>query len=347
MKKKLITGMTTAAILTACISTALAAPSIVVNNQTLQLDQPPVIVDSRTLVPMRAIFEALGCEVTWYDSTQTIVAQKDLDYISLQVGEDTLYAGDKKLKLDVPAQIINSRTMVPLRAVSEALDATVSWNTDTETVQVASDEQGSYPYNQQKFTQTIGKIAIDMAYPVFKDTTNTVLADLNSQFAAAARTRATAFQQNMKSVEADASYTCTVTERYAVKYNKQPYFSILFQNSQDTGGAHPMTVRNAITYDMTTGKALNLTDILKGDQAAIEQLILDGFTAQIKAIPEKFYPEAEKNLQEGIAAKSYGFYLTDTGLTIYFQVYDIAPYAAGFQEYTIPFNQTDAFKLKF
>ena len=56
MKKNLIIGIATAAILTASAGSALAAPAVSVNGQTLQLEQPPVIVESRTLVPMRAIF---------------------------------------------------------------------------------------------------------------------------------------------------------------------------------------------------------------------------------------------------------------------------------------------------
>lgn len=348
MKKKLITGITTAAILAACAGSAFAAPSVVINNQTLKLDQPPVVIDSRTLVPMRTIFEALGCEIQWYADTQTVVAQKDLDFFSLQVGKDILYAGEKELKLDVPAQIVNNHTMVPLRAVSEALDANVSWDADTETVNIVLAEQGSYNYTMEKYTQNTANGTVDMAYPQFTDKTNSILSGLNSQLSAAAHTRATAFQQDItNNMEPGATYTYSVMDRYALKYNKQPYFSILFQTVQDTGGAHPMTTRNAITYDMTTGKALALTDILNGDQSAIDQRILDGFTAMLEANPDQFYAEADKSLREAIAAKSYGFYLTEQGLTIYFQLYDIAPYAAGFQEYTIPFSQTDAFKLKF
>ena len=60
MKKLFITGITAAAVFATCTATAFAAPSIIVNSNTLATDQEPVIVDSRTLVPMRAIFEALG-----------------------------------------------------------------------------------------------------------------------------------------------------------------------------------------------------------------------------------------------------------------------------------------------
>ena len=172
MKKNFAIGIATAALLTTCSTAALAAPSVVVDNQSLTLDQPPVIVNSRTLVPMRAIFEALGCDVSWYADTQTVVAQKDLQFMSLTVGDDTLYLDDKKIQLDVPAQIINDRTMVPLRAVSEALNATVAWDADTETVTVQSAGQGVYRYQTEHYIQSKNNSSVDMAYPQFTVTDN-------------------------------------------------------------------------------------------------------------------------------------------------------------------------------
>ena len=54
-------------------------------------------------------------------------------------------------------------------------------------------------------------------------------------------------------------------ERFAVTYNRDKHFSVLFENMINTGGAHPNTLRNSAIYDMTTGKSLTLSDILNGD----------------------------------------------------------------------------------
>lgn len=350
MKKKLAIGLTTATLLAACTGAAFAAPSVTVNGQALQLDQPPLLVESRTMVPMRAIFEALGCDVTWDAAAQTVLAQKELDYISLRIGDKTLYASDGNVQLDVPAQIINGRTLVPLRAVSEALDAKVSWDAATETVTIIGAAQGDYKYETKKLAQSKNNIALSIAYPQFldrADADNTVLTALNKQLAAAAQSKAVAIQQSFATEAGEVPYSVTVQERFTVPYNQGQYCSILSQTMQDSGGAHPNTARTAVIYDMKAGKALTLNDLLNGEQKDIDQLIHDGFAAQIKAKPEAFFEDAEKLLDKGIADKTYGYYLTEQGLTIFFQPYDIAPYAAGFQEYTIPFNQTDAFKVKF
>lgn len=107
---------------------------VLVNGKELVFDQPPVIEDGRTLVPIRTIFENLGADVMWNDATKTVVAKKDDNTISLTIGSKIMSRGEKRTELDVVAKVINGRTLVPLRAVSEAFDMSVSWLKDTKTV---------------------------------------------------------------------------------------------------------------------------------------------------------------------------------------------------------------------
>ena len=109
---------------------------VVVNGNALSTDQPPVIVEGRTLVPLRAIFEALGASVDWNNDEKKVTSTKGSDTITLVIGEKRLHKNGKEIVLDVPAQIVNSRTMVPARAVSEALGSKVDWNGDTKTVTI-------------------------------------------------------------------------------------------------------------------------------------------------------------------------------------------------------------------
>lgn len=348
MHKKLCIGLTTAALLAFSGSAALAAPNVIVDGMPLTLDQPPIIVDSRTLVPMRAIFEALGCDVTWYTDTKTVIARKDLDALSLTIGDKTLYA-NQNITLDVPAQIINGRTMVPLRVVSEALHAQVVWDAATETVTITAPAQGQYAYTTAHYTNQQGNATVDMAYPQFISQAGldeTVRKNLNQQLAATARTHADAFFADSKEMGELPDITYTAQERFAISYNKNNVVSILSQNVIDYHGAHPTTVRNSVVYDMTTGKALALTDLLNGSQTEIDQRILDGFIKQIDAQPEAYFGEAKDALAKGIANTTYDYYLKENGLAFYFQLYELAPYAAGFSEYTLSFDQSDAFQKK-
>lgn len=97
-------------------------------------DQPPVIVNDRTLVPLRAIFEALGAVVDWEPTTRTVTARRGETSISLVIDTNIIKKNGTDIEIDVPAQIINDRTMVPVRAISESLGASVDWDPITRTV---------------------------------------------------------------------------------------------------------------------------------------------------------------------------------------------------------------------
>ncbi|MBP3359562.1 MAG: hypothetical protein J6N52_01805 [Clostridia bacterium] len=107
---------------------------ISVNGSFLTPDVPPVIINDRTLVPLRAIFEALGAEVKWNGDEKTAAANGRGNTIRLRIGDNILYKNNAAVQLDVPAQIVNDRTMVPVRAIAEAMDCMVDWIPETKTV---------------------------------------------------------------------------------------------------------------------------------------------------------------------------------------------------------------------
>lgn len=109
---------------------------VVINGKSVVFDQPPVSENGRTLVPLRAIFEALGAEVLWDGNTQTVTSTKGGTKISLQLGSTQMYVNGSVVTLDVPAKVINSRTLVPVRAVSEAFGCDVDWDGNTQTVYI-------------------------------------------------------------------------------------------------------------------------------------------------------------------------------------------------------------------
>ena len=89
--------------------------------------QNPVLDNNRTLVPLRSIFEAMGATVEWDNATRTVVASRNGVDIRLTIGQNTLYKNGQAIALDVPAKIMNDRTMVPVRAIAEAFSADVDW----------------------------------------------------------------------------------------------------------------------------------------------------------------------------------------------------------------------------
>lgn len=110
---------------------------ITVNGAGINFDAAPVIIDGRTLVPVRAIFNALGAEVNWDAATKTATGTGRGHIVSITVDADHYFKDGEKIMLDVPAQVINDRIFVPARAVAEAMECQVNWDGETRTVVVA------------------------------------------------------------------------------------------------------------------------------------------------------------------------------------------------------------------
>ncbi|MCL2366666.1 MAG: copper amine oxidase N-terminal domain-containing protein [Oscillospiraceae bacterium] len=121
----------------AMLDNRLAAPTVgvTVDGRPVSfVDQPPVIIDGRTLVPVRGVFEALGFEVDWESSTQRATLTREGDTVVITVGSAAFTTNGVTHTLDVPAQIINGRTMLPFRAVVESVGYSVGWDAASQTV---------------------------------------------------------------------------------------------------------------------------------------------------------------------------------------------------------------------
>lgn len=127
----------------ASAASAPAAIKVEYNQKAIVFpDQKPVIRDSRTLVPIRPIAESLGFEVDWNEQTRTVTINKGTSNVRLVVTQKIAKKNGQTINLDVPAQIINQRTMVPVRFIAEALSYNVNWNQATQTVLI-TDEQAT------------------------------------------------------------------------------------------------------------------------------------------------------------------------------------------------------------
>jgi len=127
---------TTNLVATASPKTSTAAPSVLLNQQALQFEVPPRIENGRTLVPLRAIFEAMGASVDWNSSTRTVTAKKGNTTVILPMGSTSPTVNGQPYKLEVAAKIVNDRTLAPLRFVGEAFGGQVNWDAQTRTITI-------------------------------------------------------------------------------------------------------------------------------------------------------------------------------------------------------------------
>lgn len=153
MTEKILSILSAAAVFTAVTAAAAAQEnrgiSIVVNGLETETDTAPVIINDRTMVPLRAIAESLGCEVLWDGDNRGIIVCRNMHLYNFRIGFDTAFdiynnALENTYLLDSAPVIINDRTMLPLRAVAEMMDADVSWDPESQTVNITVAQSEQY-----------------------------------------------------------------------------------------------------------------------------------------------------------------------------------------------------------
>ena len=112
---------------------------VVLNGTPLVMDVPPQLVGGRTLLPLRAVAEALGAEVNWDSTNRIVTAIRDGTTIILPLGSTTVTVNGQAVTIDVPATIVGGRTLVPLRFVAESFGIDVNWDGATRTVTITTE----------------------------------------------------------------------------------------------------------------------------------------------------------------------------------------------------------------
>ncbi|MBR6399806.1 MAG: copper amine oxidase N-terminal domain-containing protein [Firmicutes bacterium] len=178
LKKIIAPFVTAAAVLAVCgVVSAAEAVSIQIDGTPLDTQPPAQIIQGRTLVPMRAIFEALGAKIDWDAETKTVNAAANGHSISLTVGAQSLVKDGKSVELSVPAQIIDGRTFVPARAVSESLDCLVRWDGETKTVYIETDAEETVDYVESEKPQWVKELSKGVMRPAELDLSEEYAAD--------------------------------------------------------------------------------------------------------------------------------------------------------------------------
>ncbi len=153
--RKLFIGFAVLGIMGAMSLNAMAENDVVtvtVDNEAVVFeDQQPVIVEGHTLVPVRAVFEKAGATVTWDQPTQTATISNDEYVVTIKYGDSVMYRNGEAIELEQPADVINNRTMIPVRAIAEAMNYAVTWDGHHSLILVSTTGK---PYRAFAFLKT-------------------------------------------------------------------------------------------------------------------------------------------------------------------------------------------------
>lgn len=167
MKKMLVgwaTGFALMGLLSGAVMAEQGGVSVYVDGEPVAFDVNPRILNDRTMVPMRGIFEALDAQVEWEQETQTVTAQRNDRRVVLRVNQESMTVDGTEVALDVPPVIRENRTLVPIRAIAQGLGVSVEWLEDIKAVSVNTDpDEVEYTelYNLNDIKTPVDKRLVD------------------------------------------------------------------------------------------------------------------------------------------------------------------------------------------
>lgn len=150
-----------------CVFMSFASPALAtdgirvyVDNQLLQLKEPPLMQDGRTLAPMRAFFESLGASVDWEPETQTAIGTRGDITVRIPIGSTRPTINRRIETIDVAAQIIDGRTYIPLRFVGEAFGDDVQWDAATRSITITRVEPTDVDTEERDEQKSVESLSI-------------------------------------------------------------------------------------------------------------------------------------------------------------------------------------------
>lgn len=341
MKKSILAAMA-ALLLFATPISAHPPIEVYVDGQEVSFDQEPVIIEDRTLVPMRAIFKALGSEVTWSEPTQTITSTKGNDTVVLKIGETGVYKnGQLVYTMAVPAQIINERTLVPIRAIAVAFEAEVSWDPVGYVITIASASTKGYSTTieaedgttvlsfQMDFPQSSSAYAEQIQESLALEG-QSLAKDFMNEFGEKAKK-----EYESAKVKGDSFTPYTYIGSFKMTRDDKEFISFYGTSTQSTG-SEPVKGCTSYTFSAKNGKQVDLFDIIKDDRQEVEDFWETSFSSLIDEKPQSFYGDAKRRLEKSMEA--VGFYVTEDGIGFYLPPETIAPKEAGVISFTVKYE---------
>lgn len=121
----------------------IGSPVMTIDGEKMRIDEErgtaPVIMNGRTLLPVRAVIEAMGGAVYWEEDTQNVIIALEETVIILTIDAASAFVNTEEKTLDITPCIINNRTMLPIRFISENLGYRVQWIEEEQKIIIAKE----------------------------------------------------------------------------------------------------------------------------------------------------------------------------------------------------------------
>lgn len=337
---------------------------ICIDYNPIKLTQEAFIENGRVLIPLRSVSESLGCIVSWDEVQRQVKIEREFKNIIFTIGDNKVIVNNEIIEIDAKPQIVNDRTYIPLRALQEALGDEVTWDGETRSVNIIQKDKGYINGEWHKITSLVKEYKktvegsdayaiVKVSVPQIQNPTNIISIDKINEYYKEEGSEC--FNNFLNQVVDDEEIKrCWDLNgvpfgfdlSYEIGYNANDILSIKRMLYMNTGGVHPNYSIVCDVFDTNTGNKVEINDILKGTKEEIRQFIINGFSRKIDEDPDMFFYDAKESLSETIRLVDY--YLDDGDLVFMFDIYVLAPYAAGVQEFRVNIKgNKELFKMEF
>ncbi|ANF95206.1 hypothetical protein AR543_03630 [Paenibacillus bovis] len=301
-----------------------------------------------TLLPLKDIAKTVGATVTYNAKERTATITKGKNKVSYDLNQkDMVFVrlNGSAVGDSYDASVVKGTTYVAIKAVTEPFGYRALWNNATRTVNVTAAGMNDVEVTGSKLESSIQNkyTNVNIVYPVVSGLENEAAqTKINKALKAHFDQFVTTMQKQVKEAGAPVNKDITyeIDGGYKVTYNRNGVISFLLTDYQYLGGAHGDDILTSMTFSLKDGKAIQLSDLLKSN-SNYSQDIKKLIQTHIKknADTEGLSLEQFNDLSKNSSKYLENYYLTDSGFTIFFQKYDIAPGAAGNPKIDFTFSQ--------
>lgn len=293
-------------------------------------------------LPLRAVSEGLGYQVNWSQRDQTATVTLSEGQIAVDLVHSRIKAFDHEYYVNSPL-LNNDRIYLPAGLMAEEWKLHVKWTPGSSTAILTKVTENAMKIKTIRESSETKALKIDLQYPLIQGLADPPVQDqLNQLFESLAAQAKKTGEQNaadlapvliqFPEMQGPSARVQTWFD-YRIKYNQNDLLSLVFLEYQFAGGAHGSTIQSGYTFDLNTGKQQSLADQFLPNVDYIS-VISKEVKRQIEArgLTDALFEPFTK------IRPDQGYYLTDQGLVVFFQQYEIMPYAAGIQEFTIDYR---------
>ncbi|HEY4430138.1 MAG TPA: DUF4163 domain-containing protein [Paenibacillus sp.] len=316
------------------VKQAAQQPSVALKYKGQTLTQQGKVVDGNTMIPLTVLRDAFGLAIHYNSTTRTYSVGSDSMKLNLEVsdyGVSTDLNGYYIYSMtgNHEAKMINDRLYVPFKLLNDYLGIQGVYNPVQKSLELSKLVMNDIKITSVALDKSNKNATIKIQYPKISGLTDEVQNTLNATFKKEAELFASEAEKEASRRDGTIENKYDYSQTYVVTFNREGVLSVVVDQYGYSGGAHGGTLRTGHTFSLKDGKKIELKDLLKAEPNYKQKLdkMLKASTKDIA------FPESTGGLTENPA-----FFVSESGLAIFYQQYEIAPYAAGIPTYTFNFS---------